>query len=151
MEFITFSLYNIYITQFFVIFCVILYILRPARTLKVVLVSKNDFDQRTACRAPIGWSKYPTGRCVFFLEEICYLMTPSQGDKLTCTLHKSLIFFNKKCTTLKNSPLCPPCQPIVIYCRHFLLTMSFASFICFLVKILWQILKEKKLRTNSNA
>ena len=27
---------------------------------KLVLTPKNDFDQRTGCRAPVGWSKYTT-------------------------------------------------------------------------------------------
>ena len=45
---------------FIIYFCVILSILWLKKTRKVVLATKNDFDQRTACRAPVPWLKYTT-------------------------------------------------------------------------------------------
>ena len=30
------------------------------KDVKSCFCKKNDFDQRTTCRAPIGWSKYTT-------------------------------------------------------------------------------------------
>ena len=42
-------------------------------TEKVVLASKNDFDQRTACGAPARWSKYTTNKklvCFFSIGEV---------------------------------------------------------------------------------
>ena len=44
------------------------YILLPKSDLKVVSGSKNDFNQRTACGAPVRWLKYTTHGIIVSME-----------------------------------------------------------------------------------
>ena len=48
--------------MFYVIFCTFFFFFPfvTKKTEKLVLVSKNDFNQRLACGAPVCWSKYTT-------------------------------------------------------------------------------------------
>ena len=47
----------------FLLCLAVFYIYDGKRWKKLFWCKKNDFDQQTACGAPLWWSKYTTGRC----------------------------------------------------------------------------------------